>query len=151
MNQADMQLTWDRALIDAWRKAKPVWVAMVTWEEATGKRFYDHDKDMKRVPNYGFPRGIGTRVFVANFLPKVSERLWNQKPEVDEALIAKLQTTNYDTVKNAVATKNDRELVHQGRKTRRSMAKVALGAKIYSERNHNTDWNVTKASARKTR
>jgi hypothetical protein len=90
-------------------------------------------------------------VFVANFLPKVSERLWNQKPEVDEALIAKLQTTNYDTVKNAVATKNDRELVHQGRKTRRSMAKVALGAKIYSERNHNTDWNVTKASARKTR
>ena len=148
---AEIQLAWDRALIETWRKAGSLLNAVWRWEEKTGLRFSDHIDQIKRTPTKIMPWKIGVRVFVAGYLPKINDRMWDQKPERDEALIQKLQTTNYDTQKRQTRTEQDRAIQREAYATKKSTEITKLDITKYMQRNDDTNWKVVKASRRHTK
>lgn len=149
----DMQRAWDTSVITAWREDGTIWNAIFKWEELTGKRFSDHLQELRRAPRSGLPWKMRVRVFVAEYLPKISNRLWDQSPARDEPLINKLQTSSYTTVERPTHANDDflQELKQEQRAIKKSLAIYTLENENYHKRNHATDWNVTKASRRHTR
>ena len=94
------------------------------------------------------PFKIGIRVFVASYLPKINDRLWNQPPDKDVLLLRKLQTSNYDTLKSVPISAGEAELRKVKRSTHANNAISVLNIHKYSERNNATDWNVSKGPYR---
>lgn len=86
-------------------------------------------------------------MFTAYHLPKINDRLWDQEPEKDLALLRKLQKSKYNTEKTPYRTNADRELSNAKHKLRKDRAKKAYTTLAISERNSATDWNVVKGKA----
>ena len=149
LTQAQLQEYWDACLIKRWRKFGTVLDAIYEWERLTGRRF--NDTEMLRKPKLGFPWQIGMRIFVADFLPKINDRLHDQSPDKDVALLKKLQTSTYTTLKTAVRTAMTRSIDEQKAALDKNRAIAKLNSELYKSRNHDTDWGVTKASRRHTR
>ena len=142
------QKCWDAALIKIWRTQGTIHDAMSLFTALTGKLTDQCDPPLKRVPRDGMPFKIGIRVFVASYLPKINDRLWNQPPDKDVLLLRKLQTSNYDTIKNAPIDQAERELIRAKRDTRKNHETIALNTASYYGRNSATDWNVNKGPVR---
>lgn len=134
------QLSWDRFLIEGWRKDYKLAWAVHRWQEENNKPI-DMDS-LLRTPRKNFPLNIRIRIFIANFLPKINDRLWDQPVERDEPLIAKLQTTKYDTLNTVIKTEEDRERARENNHKYREM-RTYTTLKM-SERNAATDWNTVK-------
>ena len=132
---------WDACLIRTWRKAGSVWDVMAMFYSITGKKVFDMDPPLLRIPALGFPWRVGIRVFVSSHLSKISKRLFEQSPEKDVALLHKLKDSKYDTEADTIADNNLAAEVQRLRKTR---IKQEFTTRIISERNHNTDGNVHK-------
>jgi len=107
----------------------------------TGKKVFDMDPPLLRIPKTGFPWKVGIRVFVASHLSKISKRLFEQSPEKDVALLHKLKDSKYDTEADKI---NDTNLASEAQRGRRTRIKQEFTTRIISERNHNTDGNVHK-------
>ena len=139
------QSYWDACLIKTWRQARPLFVAIDMFESITGKKV--GDCSLLRFPPKTYPRKIGARVFVANRLSKLGDRLWKTRPETDAQLLRSLSKSNYDT-----AASNEIADTMQAlrKRTHRGETEVRVNTKIYSERNHSTDWNVVKGPRGKT-
>jgi hypothetical protein len=135
-----LQEYWDACLIKTWRNLGSISNAMHMFEVTTGKMLFE--SNLLRVPPLGFPWKVGMRVFVAERLPKISERLWSQPPEKDVLLLRKLATSKYDTAKED--TSPDTDLKRQRRQLRRNGKRIAMETLSVSNRNASTDWNVTK-------
>jgi hypothetical protein len=140
------QKNWDAALIKTWRTAGSVGDAYVLFNAIAGKRTDECDPPLRRLPNQNFPWKVGVRVFVANHLSKISNRLWEQPPEKDILLLRKLETSAYDT---------EVERMHADSALDAEKRQIRKGAKIrtlittkFSERNQATDWGVTKGPSR---
>ena len=139
------QKNWDAALINTWRRAGSVQDAIVLFKAIGGKRTDECDQPLKRFPLHGFPWSTGIRVFVASYLPKISDRLWNQTPDKDILLLRKLETSSYDTAEIAL---RDNSLDRERSQYIRNRKKVGMSSLNVSNQNHDTDWNVTKGSVR---
>lgn len=139
------QRTWDECLISAWRSDGVLFCAINEWQRITGLSFEEHLQDLRRAPPWGYPWKSRSRVFVAQFLDKISNRLWNQPPERDAALIDKLQTSTYTSLRGP-ESEGMRELRKEQRALRKNREKIALNVHIYGERNSRTDWGVTKSA-----
>ena len=137
---------WDACLIKAWRMDRRVSGATLMFKAITGKEFFECEPKLKRIPHYGLPWTIRVRVFVASFLPKVSERLWDQPPEKDVELLRKLATSNYDTLRTQ--TPEDVELKKARMQVRTNNKRNNLIYQKTMHRNHDTDWSVTKGPTR---
>ena len=144
----DLQRTWDEYLIKAWRADGAVLYAVNEWERVTGLSFVEHQPTLRRAPHLGYPWKFRARVFVAQYLDKISNRLWDQPPERDSALIDKLQTSTFTTA-NSLSTQATRELKREQRQLQNNRATMVLDIHNYADRNHSTDWGVTKASNRR--
>jgi hypothetical protein len=149
MPQEKLQEYWDACLIKRWRRFGTLLDAILEWERLTGKRF--SDVELLRAPNKNMPWKLGTRAFMAAYLPKINDRLCDQPPEKDLALLRKLQTVKYDTFKTQMPSRMMSEIAKEKRATDKSKAISMLDVTNYSNRNHDTDWNVTKGSRRHTR
>jgi hypothetical protein len=112
----------------------------------TGKRI--DECELLRVPAINTPWKTGVRVFTAYHLPKINDRLWEQEPEKDLALLRKLQKSKYNTEKTQYRTNADRDLRNEQSKNRRNREKNAYTTHEISECNSATDWNVTKGKSR---
>lgn len=141
-----LQEYWDACLIRAWRRQLSLTDAMSMFLSLTGKRI--DECELLRTPFQNTPWTTGVRVFTASYLPKVSDRLWDQEPEKDIALLRKLQKSKYTTEKAAYRTNADRDLAEAQRKTRKDREKNKYMIGVVSNRNSATDWNVTKGAAR---
>ena len=139
------QKNWDAAVISTWRRAGSVQDAVLLFRDLSGKQLTDCDPPLKRTPPNSYPWKIGIRVFVANYLSKISKRLWDQTPDKDILLLRKLETSSYDTEKGII---NDLDLAKERQQDNRNRKKVAMSALEYSNRNQSTDWNVTKGPSR---
>jgi hypothetical protein len=137
---------WDACLIRAWRKNENVLYAVIMFKSITGKDFYSYDPPLLRLPKEGFPWKIGAKAFVADFLSKISKRLWEQPPEKDVLLLKKLKDSKYNTELDAL---KNHELDNERRQLRRNRLKVGMSVLAVSNRNGDTDWNTVKGS-RKT-
>jgi len=112
MTKEEMQLIWDKALVEGWRKDFLIAAVLYRFEEQVGKKVFDCD--LLRVPPLGMPFKITVRVFAAQRLEKINKRLWDQPVERDKALIDKLQTSKYTT--STGNTNPDNELPTRSRK-----------------------------------
>ena len=142
------QKNWDAALIKIWRNAGTVFDAMRLFKALSGKKLDEVDPPLKRVPPVPYPWKIGARVFVANHLPKISKRLWEQDPSKDILLLRKLETSPYDTEKQAM---HDKELDREREQYIRNRKRVAMSSLAVSNQGHDTNWNVNKGPVRARR
>lgn len=141
-----LQEYWDACLIRAWRRQLSLMDTMSMFLSLTGKRI--DECELLRTPLQNIPWTTGVRVFTAYHLPKINDRLWDQEPEKDLALLRKLQKSKYNTEKTPYRTNADRELSNAKHKLRKDRAKKAYTTLAISERNSATDWNVVKGKAR---
>lgn len=138
------QKNWDAALIKVWRTSGNMWDAKSLFYALSGKFADDCDPPLLRTPKNYFPYKVGVKVFVASFLPKISERLWNQTPDKDVLLLRKLETSTYDTA--TVNMNADRELDAERARLIANRKRVGMSTLEYLNRNNDTNWNVVKGS-----
>jgi hypothetical protein len=141
-----LQEYWDACLIRSWRRQLCLLDAMSMFLSLTGKRI--DECELLRVPAINTPWKTGVRVFTAYYLPKINDRLWEQAPEKDLALLRKLQKSKYSTEKTQYRTNADRDLASAQAKNRRNKQVAELSLTKAIDRNAATDWNVTKGKAR---
>ena len=77
------QKNWDAALIKTWRLAGSIGDVYALFSAIAGKRTDACDPPLKRMPPKHIPWGVGVRVFVAEHLSKISNRLWDQPPVME--------------------------------------------------------------------
>ena len=140
------QKNWDAALIKTWRLAGSIGDVYVLFNSLSGKRTDACDPPLKRLPPSNIPWGVGVRVFVANHLSKISNRLWDQAPEKDILLLRKLETSGYDTEVERMHV--DSALDAEKRQVRKGIKIRTLTTTNIANRNHDTDWGVTKGPSR---
>ena len=140
------QQVWDTALLYAWRSDANIGYLIWKWETDTGANYEEERAHLRRAPRPGMPYGIRVRVWVAEALPLISNRMWDQPIERDAALIAKLQTVGYTTQTRNLKTESNLALERERRAHKKSQERNELSAHVYANRNHTTDWNVTKSS-----
>ena len=141
-----MQEYWDACLIRAWRHHMKVIDAMNMFYSITGKRI--DECELLRTPHEDTPWSIGARFFAAGYLPKISDRLWEQEPEKDVGLLRKLSKSKYNTEKTQYRTNADRELANAQAKNRRDREKKEYTTRAIADRNSATDWGVVKGPAK---
>lgn len=137
----DLQSTWDSCLLIAWRKSLNVGQLFNYFESVTKQRA--EDLDLLRKPKQGFPYKIGVRKFVADYLEKISNRMFEQPPEKDILLLRKLKTSCYTTTQDSTLVK-EKDRVNAIKQTKRNEMKIQLDSHNYGNRNHKTDWKVVK-------
>ena len=115
--------------------------AIRIFQDITKTDFVEEVPNLKRVPRLGYPWKTGIRTFVASYLSKISNRLWDQSQEKDVLLLRKLKTSNYDTDVSAIP---DGELQKKQRALNVSKKKMEFANTKYKQRNSATDWNVNK-------
>ena len=138
--QEELQRIWDTCLLQYWRSAGKIFDAIEEFNKQTGKNITECS--LLRIPPLGYPWQVSMRVFVAERLEKIGNRMWDMSQERDKALIDKLQTSKYDTSKQNLS--RDPELQKQQREHRKNKQKIRLGVKKYSDRNQKTDWRTVK-------
>jgi hypothetical protein len=140
------QQAWDTALLYAWRSDANIGYLIWRWETDTGASYEQERAHLRRAPRPGMPFYVRVRVWVAEALPLISNRMWDQPAERDAALIAKLQTVGYTTQTQRIKTEADLAVERERRANRKSQERIKLSAHLYADRNHATDWGVTKSS-----
>tara|TARA_R110000822_G_scaffold36783_5_gene103361 strand:+ start:2025 stop:2465 length:441 start_codon:yes stop_codon:yes gene_type:complete len=142
------QKNWDAALIKVWRTSGNMRDAKSLFHALAGKFADDCDPPLLRTPKGYFPNKVGVKVFVAAYLPKINERLWNQTPDKDVLLLRKLESSTYDTA--TVNMNADRELDAERARLIANRKRVGMSTLEYSNRNNETNWNVVKGSRRRS-
>ena len=133
----ELQKTWDACLIRCWRLDLTLWDVFDMFSSMANQQ----PADLLRMPKPNMPRKIRVRVFMDQYLRKISDRLWAQKPEKDIDLLRKLQTSKYDTVASH-STNAMNDLQSAMRSVRKSNSKIKLASWKYGDRNHATDWKT---------
>jgi hypothetical protein len=136
---------WDACLIRTWRQSGSLLDAIMMFHSITQTKIMEVEPKLLRLPKDGFPWKSGIRVFMASYLSKISNRLWDQPPEKDVALLKKLKESKYDTEKDTI---HDISLINERSKTYKNKRKMELLSKTISERNKDTDWGTMKGSRR---
>ena len=141
---------WDACLIRTWRQHGSFLDAVNMFKSITGIDLLEEKtyRAVLRSPKKYFPIHTGIRIFVAQYLPKISDRLFDQPPEKDVLLLRKLATSKYDCEEKAYTTSNETEQNRVKSQLARNRLKVGISTQHVNNRNHNTDWNVTKGPAR---
>lgn len=142
---------WDACLIKTWRNDGCFLDAMQMFKSITGRLVFDtaREEPLLRIPHKGAPLNLRVRPYMAQYLEKISKRLWEQTPDKDVALLKKLQTSKYTTTKQA--TNPDREMGNAKNQHSRDKKRLAMLSLQHSVRNQATDWGVTKATGRGSR
>ena len=133
---------WDACLIKTWRNSGSLLDAMQMFTSLTGKKMYEIDPPLLRLPNEGAPWKLPVRAYMAAYLEKISNRLWEQPPEKDVLLLKKLQTSKYTTTTQN--TVRDYEMEAEKRAYNSNRKRNAMSALEKSNRNQATNWGVTK-------
>jgi hypothetical protein len=138
------QKNWDAALIKTWRLSGTYVDALRLFKTLSGKRTDECDPPLKRVPKKFLPFGVGIRVYVAEYLPKISARLWDQPPEKDILLLRKLETSPYDSLETKMYDEGQAERASLINNVKSNRKRIAMNVLAISNRNQATDWGVTK-------
>lgn len=141
---------WDACLIKTWRQHGSFIDAVRMFMSITGIDLMVEQtpRVILRTPKKFFPAHSGMRIFVAQYLPKISDRLFDQPPGKDVLLLRKLATSKYDCEEKAYTTASDTEHKNVNAQLTRNRLKVGISTLSANNRNHNTDWNVTKGHAK---
>lgn len=146
---------WDACLIRAWRNFHTFYDLDKMFHSIVGKWPNEVEPPLLRRSKAFLPKRMTVRYFTARFLPKINDRLLEQPPEKDVALLKKLKDSKYDVLSSstaaAMATEEEKsraKMFHTGAAVRML---VAHNLKVYQERNEATDWNKTKGPVKRRR
>ena len=139
MTNEEAQKFWDACLIRCWRDCKTIRSCYLMFHHATG--FKTEDFDLLRT-TLTMPWDVPVRVFMAQRLPKIGDRLFARGKEHDLALLRSLQGSKYTTSTNNLRPDSERDAAR--RATRKDQAFLRLNTHKYGNRNHDTDWSVVK-------
>ena len=137
---------WDACLIKAWRNHGNLLDAIMMFKSITGEMMYEVTPPLLRTPPVGTPWKLPARAYMAQRLEKISDRLWDQPPEKDVALLKKLQTSSYTT--STANTNTDNAMERERSQYLRNRKKVGMSTLNASNQNQATDWNIVKGPAR---
>lgn len=140
---------WDACLIKTWRNDGRLEDAYKMFTSVTGRFVFDREEPLLRTPKENVPWKLFLRPYVAQYLEKISRRLWDYAPEHDVALLKKLQESKYTTTEQA--TNPDKEMNNERNRTAVNRKRMAMNALQRSVRNQATDWGVTKGTGRGSR
>jgi hypothetical protein len=140
---------WDACLIKTWRNDGRLEDAYKMFTSVTGRFVFDREEPLLRTPKENVPWKLFLRPYVAQYLEKISRRLWDYAPEHDVALLKKLQKSKYTTTEQA--TNPDKEMNNERNRTAVNRKRMAMNALQRSVRNQATDWGVTKGTGRGSR
>ena len=140
---------WDACLIKTWRNDGKLIDAFTMFNSMTNRTVFDRDARLLRTPPLTMPLKLRIRPYVAQYLEKISKRLWDQPPEKDVLLLKKLQTSNYTT--SDTQTNVDKEMNNARNRDRNDRRRLAMNSLQRSVRNQATDWGVTKPTGRGSR
>jgi hypothetical protein len=132
---------WDACLIKTWRNDGQLWDVMNMFKSMTGRDYWTCEGLLRTMPA-GVPRKLRVRPYMAQFLEKISRRLWDQAPDKDVLLLRKLQTSKYTT--STTPTNRDHELDNARSRHINDRKRLAMNSLQRSVRNQATDWGVTK-------
>ena len=141
MSLEQMQRVWDTELLRGWRLDVKLRDVVGAFVHSTGMQL-EAGVALRRVPAFGYPWHVPVRVFVAERLEKIGNRMWDQLQERDAALVDKLQTSTYDTANQNL--RPDAELAKEKRHHRANLDKLSLEHTNYQKRNKKTDWSTVK-------
>lgn len=133
---------WDACLIKSWRNHGNLLDAIMMFKSITGEMMYEVTPPLLRTPPEGTPWKLPARAYMAQRLEKISDRLWDQPPEKDVALLKKLQTSSYTT--STANTNTDNAMERERSQYLRNRKKVAMSTLNASNQNQATDWNIVK-------
>ena len=133
---------WDACLIKTWRNDGKLIDAYQMFYSITGETVFNREPPLLRTPKENVTKKLAMRVYAAQFLEKISKRLWEQKPDKDVLLLKKLQTSKYTTSQDK--TNLDKELINVRAQHIADRKRVAMNHLQYQVRNQKTDWRVTK-------
>jgi len=140
---------WDACLIKTWRNDGKLIDVFVMFKSITGRTVFDRETPLLRIPREYTPLKLPVRVYAAQYLEKISRRLWDYSPDHDIALLKKLQTSNYTT--SDTQTNIDKELTNARKRHINDKKRLAMFSLQRSVRNQATDWGVTKPTGRGAR
>ena len=139
---------WDASLIRMWRRDGTLHDLFSMFHSLTGEKA--RELGLKRLPPFALNGTKSVKVFVAYYLPKINDWLWDKPPERDIDLLRKLSKSNYDTAEKAIKTDFDRELNNERRKIKTNRNRMGMNTLSMTNRNQATDWGVTKGAQSKT-
>ena len=138
-------------MIRCWRNFQTIQDAARMFKSICGEWPEQVEPKLLRVPAQHTPKGVGIRYFVAHFLPKINDFLWDKPPDKDVELLRALKTSKLDTLDRSYSTNADREKTNAVSQMKRSRVRMAGNTISRSIRNHDTDWNVTKGPSKRGR
>lgn len=134
---------WDACLIKTWRNAGTIGDVFAMFYSIM--KTFASEYELLRVPPKEIYPKIGVRVFVARYLPKINDWLWDKPREKDVELLKKLSKSKYDTLAAQFLTEADKKLTREQQRLRKNRLKVAMNTIERNNRNQATNWGVTKA------
>lgn len=142
-----LQELWDRKLIQLWRAPRHMYVNLnviifVKDNNITYEKFYT----LKRTPRYGKQQKTTVARFIAAYLPKLSDKLWDGKMTEDE-LVAWLGKSKLDTMMQMSdvdkAIKETKDKRHIKLKYQQTMIEGKADERWY-EGNLRSAWTIVK-------
>lgn len=138
------QLAWDALLIKGWDKD----VRMQSLIDMYAQDFTEQQSpfsQLRRFP-YMWDTTLSARVFVARYIPKLSEKLWDSPKDAQFWLMMNGDKVNrQNNPADAESRRKDINLIH---KSQRDDAKARDGkakrSKLYAEHRPSGQWNVCK-------
>lgn len=146
MTPEELQKYWDALFIRGWRQDQTIYDVVSSWHSITKQRL--DESNLLRVPKPTYPWKGRIKVFAAAFLPNINEWLWAHEPSEDVNLLRKLQDSKYDTLPTAYVTQGARDTNTMRKRLKKDKARNAVITRNFTNRNHDTDWNVVKGPVR---
>ena len=142
---------WDACLIKTWRNMGTFKDAQHMFFSITQQWPDKIEPPLLRYPITFVPNGMQIRYFMATWLPKINTWLWDHTPDKDTDLFKKVTKSKYTVSKKPHKTEEDKERGRLSQKQHRDRLVTGFNLQKANGRNHNTDWNVVKASGKKGR
>ena len=145
MSIEELQKYWDACLIRCWRRDLYLSHAVKLFKLYSGK--FPWEVDLLRIPPDRHYWKKPTRGFVARFMPKLSDWLFDHPQEQDLELLNKITATKYTAVDTGV--RRDKETRAAKYRMEKDIQRINVVVNLLH--NGNREWNVTKTVNKRDR
>jgi hypothetical protein len=127
-----LQELWDRNLIKMWRAPRHMYTSKaVPMFVKENNITYEKFNTLKRTPRYGKQHWTTIARFIAAYLPKLNDKLWEGKMNDDE-LVAWLGKSKMDTLMNMVDSHITTKESRERKRDSNALARTDLQGKVYN-------------------
>lgn len=146
-----LQELWDRNLIKMWRAPRHVYTnRVVVFFKTENNITYEKLYTLKRTPRYDKQQWTTVARFIAAYLPKLSDKLWENKMTEDE-LVAWLGKSKMDTLMNMVDSHITTKESRERKRDSNALARTDLQGKIYNSlfnKHMRRSWSTVKGKSK---